>query len=201
MRHHRPSCNRIRRALPAIILAGSCVLSAEGWLNGTALAPGWEANNAGKVASKAAVQAPSRQQPAAPKAQRTPPVQNAAMTNAKSLKDLRDPFRANPGRHASISSASSEKMPRLPGIAGLLVGELQLRGLIEEKATHTMVAVVTNGGTLAYFLHEKDQLYDGAVTQITPTALYLSRKAPPSGVNATKGSVVLHLQPEPGDKP
>jgi hypothetical protein len=112
---------------------------------------------------------------------------------------LRDPFRPNPTPRVP-GALPTEKLQRPPGIAGLVIGELQLHGLIEEKSSHRMVAVVTDGGTLAYFLHESDRLYDGTVSQITPTALYLSRKAMPSGASPT-GSVVLRLQSEPGDKP
>jgi hypothetical protein len=139
----------------------------------------------------------------------TPPRMGVALAPAPdktplrraTLGGLRDPFRANGPRHLSGLSTTPEKLPRLPGIAGLAVGELQLHGLVEEKLTHRMVAVVTNGGRLSYFLHENDQLYDGTVTRITPAAVYLTRKATPSGGNPMTGSVVLRLQPEPGDKP
>ena len=82
-----------------------------------------------------------------------------------------------------------------------MIGQLQLRGLIEEKSTHRMVAVVTGAGNLAYFLHESDQLYDGIVTRITPAAVYLSPKGSPSRAGVNRDPVVLRLQPQPGDKP
>jgi hypothetical protein len=113
---------------------------------------------------------------------------------------LRDPFKAVAPRQAQ-DPPSLSKIRRPPGIPGLLIGELQLRGIIEEKASHRMVAMVTSGGNLAYFLHESDQLYDGAVTRITPAALYLSRKGTSSGANPQTGSIVLRLQPEPGENP
>lgn len=122
------------------------------------------------------------------------PLRSQATGNRLLFSGWRDPFRTNPPKPLHNPSLP-EKAERLPGIAGLIIGELQLRGLLEEKASHRMVAVVTSGGTLAYFLHESDQLYDGTVTRITPAAVYLSRKAMPSGANPTTGSVVLRLQP------
>jgi len=54
---------------------------------------------------------------------------------------LRDPFKASVPRQAQ-DPPSPSKIRRPPGIPGLLIGELQLRGIVEEKASHRMVAMV-----------------------------------------------------------
>ena len=114
---------------------------------------------------------------------------------------LRDPFRSPTLARPVRIATPLDKSPRPPGAAGLAISQLQLRGLIEEKASQRMVAVVTGGQNLAYFLREGDRLYDGTVARITPTAVYLDRKRLPSDTKTNAGPVVLRLQPETGEKP
>ncbi|HEV2380176.1 MAG TPA: hypothetical protein VG206_10325 [Terriglobia bacterium] len=191
---------RLRGAPARFLFVSMGRLLCAGMLAGVPFTPIFAEHNTIQAASKAPTKVTTKPEAPEAKPASADSLRSQATANRLSFAGWRDPFRSNPPRPLHNPSLSG-KAERLPGIAGLIIGELQLRGLVEEKASHRMVAVVTSGGTLAYFLHESDQLYDGTVTRITPAAVYLSRKAMPSGANPTTDSVVLRLQPEPGDKP
>lgn len=86
----------------------------------------------------------------------------------------RDPFKMppppTPASGLVPSGAGNGPLP--PGIRGLIIGQLQVRGIVRMDATNFMIAVVTNASNLAYFLHQDDALYNGVVSKITPEAVY-----------------------------
>jgi len=128
-----------------------------------------------------------------PKGTRTPPVR-------KGPAGLRDPFQApEPPHHSDASAKAEDAGPRPPGIGGLMIGQLRLEGIVQERGSHLMIALVTGGSNLAYFLRENDRLYDGMVSRIDPDALYLRRNVSGSNGGAKGGEVVLRLGPGKGE--
>jgi len=80
-----------------------------------------------------------------------------------------------------------------------MIGQLRLEGIVQERGSHLMIALVTGGSNLAYFLRENDRLYDGMVSRIDPDALYLRRNVSGSNGGAKGGEVVLRLGPGKGE--
>lgn len=110
----------------------------------------------------------------------------------------RDPFKLPPPPHQG-AGRTVVRGPRPPGKKGLIISQLKLDGIVNEKATHTMIAVVTGRTDLAYFLRKNDVLYDGVVTRITPDSVYFRENyLDQSGRLHTK-EVVKRLAPTPGE--
>jgi hypothetical protein len=76
----------------------------------------------------------------------------------------RDPFRS-----LLEESAMRRKGPRPHGVAGMLVVELALTGIVRDT-TGGNIAVVTGTDNKGYFLHVGDEVYDGSVIAIDPNA-------------------------------
>ncbi|HUI41920.1 MAG TPA: hypothetical protein VL523_08130 [Terriglobia bacterium] len=117
-----------------------------------------------------------------------------------SSEGLRDPFRSPDGLERSGPGAKvSAPKPRPPGIRGLLVSQLRLQGIVQEEASRTMIAVVTNATNLSYFLRENERLYDGVVNKITPTAVYFRQDGPDPSGGAKSREVVLRVEQANGN--
>jgi hypothetical protein len=76
----------------------------------------------------------------------------------------RDPFRS-----LFEESAVRRKGPRPRGVAGMLVVELDLTGIVRDTGGGN-IAVVTGTDNKGYFLHVGDEIYDGSVIAIDPNA-------------------------------
>ena len=76
----------------------------------------------------------------------------------------RDPFRS-----LLEESAMRRKGPRPRGVAGMLVVELDLTGIVRDTSGGN-IAVVTGTDNKGYFLHVGDEVYDGGVIAIDPAA-------------------------------
>ena len=76
----------------------------------------------------------------------------------------RDPFRS-----LFDEVALHHKGPRPRGVAGMLVGELNLTGIVRD-ARGGNLAVVTGTDNKGYFLRVGDEVYDGTVIAVDPTA-------------------------------
>ena len=76
----------------------------------------------------------------------------------------RDPFRS-----LFEESALRRKGPRPRGVAGMLVVELDLTGIVRDT-TGGNIAVVMGTDSKGYFLHVGDEVYDGGVIAIDPAA-------------------------------
>lgn len=76
----------------------------------------------------------------------------------------RDPFRS-----LLEEVAMRRKGPRPRGVAGMLVVELELTGIVRDT-TGGNIAVVTGTDNKGYFLHVGDEVYDGGVIAIDPSA-------------------------------
>lgn len=109
---------------------------------------------------------------------------------------LRDPFRNQESLGVpGVVTKPKDTRPRPPGVRGLLVSQLRLQGIVQEEATHSMIAMVTNASNLSYFVRENQRLYDGVVTRITPSAIYLRPDGPGSAAGAKLQDVVLRIGP------
>lgn len=119
-----------------------------------------------------------------------PPVAPAA---AAQHGKRRDPFHTlmpekKPGEPAAV---------RLPaGKSGLVIEQLELKG-IARAVDGSWIAVVDNKSKRAYFLHEKDQLYNGVVSKIMPDRVIF--REGPAGAPSAQGAareVVKALPPQ-----
>jgi hypothetical protein len=76
----------------------------------------------------------------------------------------RDPFRS-----LFEEAAIRRKGPRPRGVAGMLVVELELTGIVRDTNGGN-IAVVMGSDSKGYFLHVGDEVYDGGVIAIDPAA-------------------------------
>jgi len=139
----------------------------------------------------------AQQAPAAPDANSsaasTPPdtTQPASTSTASPGRSgRRDPFRG-----LIMPKTAEQQAPKRlpPGQAGLVIGQLQLQGIVR-GVDDEWIAVVDNKTKRAYFLREKDSLYDGVVSKITPdSVIFLVNTADISGSNVSR-EVVMQLQ-------
>ena len=76
----------------------------------------------------------------------------------------RDPFRS-----LFEEAVAKRQGPRPRGAAGMLVAELDLTGIVRDAAGGN-IAVVIGTDSKGYFLHVGDDVYDGSVIAIDPSA-------------------------------
>lgn len=76
----------------------------------------------------------------------------------------RDPFRS-----LLEEVAMKRKGPRPRGVGGMLVSELDLTGIVRDASGGNM-AVVMGTDSKGYFLRVGDEVYDGSVIVVDPTA-------------------------------
>lgn len=86
--------------------------------------------------------------------------------------------------------------PLPPGVRGLVIGHLSLKGIVREEDSKTMIAVVANRANLAYFLHIHQEVYNGVVSRITPDAIYFQQKRLDAGRRIEAREIVLRLGPK-----
>lgn len=84
---------------------------------------------------------------------------------------MRDPFRP-----LVAFGGEDEDKPLPPGKRGLVIARLTVNGIV--VAPGELIAVVTmRGRNRAYFLRERDKVYDGYVTQITEDGVVFKERA------------------------
>jgi hypothetical protein len=81
----------------------------------------------------------------------------------------------------------------------LIVSQLRLEGVVREQTSNKMIAVVTNETRRAYFLTEKQAVYNGIVTKITLDAVYFTENALDADGRVTTREVVKKLNSAPGE--
>jgi Tfp pilus assembly protein PilP len=105
----------------------------------------------------------------------------------------RDPF-VNPVRQVTADNAPPPaSLP--PGIAGLLIGQANLVGVL--KTASGMKAMVVASGNRTFFLKENDKVYNGRVTKITADSLVFEESVLDPLGQLVKREVVKKL---PADK-
>ncbi len=117
----------------------------------------------------------------------------------------RDPFRLPPpppppgkgGLKPARNAGLSLNLP--PGPAGLLVDQIQLRGIVVDGADDDMIGIVTtDGADRAYFLQPGEAVHDGTVEQITTSAIYFRQRISDAHGGVSFRQVVKHLNPRKG---
>lgn len=149
-------------------------------------------------APKAAATKPATTQPAA-KATKAAAAKKAPAKAAEAKKPAmptvaagrRDPFR-------SLLIRPDQQALALPaGKKGLMISQLSVDGIV--RGPNGMIAVVTNPQRRAYFLREKDEVYNGVVEKITAEAVIFRESAvDPFGKPYTR-EVVKRLYPVAGE--
>jgi Tfp pilus assembly protein PilP len=103
-------------------------------------------------------------QPAAAAPAATPPAQDAYSYRADGR---RDPFLNLIGTGAENKVTSH----RGDGAAGLSVGEISVRGVMQSRGA--LVAMIQGPDNKTYIVHQGDKLFDGTVKGVTPQGLVI----------------------------
>ena len=113
--------------------------------------------------------------PAKPPAQPQSPPQAAAPAPAPAVvfsyssEGRRDPFVSLANRGADGRSVAN----RPPGLAGVLIDEVQIKGIVKDQAGYT--ALVQGSDNKVYRVRSGDRLMDGVVKAITPEDVVFSQ--------------------------
>jgi hypothetical protein len=107
----------------------------------------------------------------------------AASPEAEKSGKNRDPFRTLIVEKKSSESAIPLHLP--PGKKGLVIEQLQLQG-IARGLDGGWIAVVDNKTKRAYFLREKDELYNGVVSKVLPDRIVYEMTAESGGKKTTR---------------
>jgi hypothetical protein len=154
--------------------------------------------------ASAATPAPASSAPAAPKNMAKAPAKMADTKAAKTpvekpaekvMTGKRDPFDALLNRPAVVGGTP---MVLPPGKAGLVVGSLQIDGIV--GGAHGMIAIVSNPQQRVYFLREGDKLYDGTVQKITIEAVAFQEVGKDAFGKPMERQVTKRLYPSPGEQ-
>ncbi len=154
----------------------------------------------------APVKPAEKEKPAKAKATKRAPVKKASREQSApppkpvTLVGHRDPFRLPvPGR-AGEAGIEEIKGPLPPGTRGLIVNQLKLEGIVRQDLTNTMIAVVVPYSVnRAYFLREKDVVYNGVVSKITPDSIYFTENYLDQYGRPQLREVVKRLGSAPGE--
>jgi hypothetical protein len=114
----------------------------------------------------------------------------------------RDPFKS------PLDKAKLEKQPevevidvppprnrRPQGPAGWLISEVRLLGIVQGMGTK--VAMVSGGGSITYFLHESERLYDGSIREIGDSYVKFVRDIKSNNIVVRQQEVTVSVQPAP----
>jgi hypothetical protein len=118
----------------------------------------------------------------------------------------RDPFDIPKPEKSGGQVASGQGLPGEPGVRpagkrGLVIGQLSLEGIVNQKATNAMIAVVTTPESrAAFFLRENDELYNGVVSKITRDSIYFTENARNLAGQMASRQVIKKLGSGPGEK-
>ena len=116
----------------------------------------------------------------------------AERARVSAFREKRDPFKV-PHPPSPGAKGDLPEVPLPPGSRGLVIGAIQLKGIVREEDTDEMIAVVTNRANLAYFLHVHDQVYNGVVQKITPDSVYFKQDIQEADGKLSSREVVLKL--------
>ena len=146
-------------------------------------------------AKKSAGKAPTKSVPAKP-AKKSEPKPTVAAAKEGTGSGRRDPFTSlvsGKGGQTDIP----QTLP--PGIAGLVIGNLTLNGIV--KAPNGMIAVVTNPQRRVYFLREGARLYNGQVEKITMDAVSFREQGKDVFGKPVDHQITRKLYPSAGEQP
>jgi Tfp pilus assembly protein PilP len=82
----------------------------------------------------------------------------------------RDPF-------VSLLARGADSRPNMatrpPGVAGMLIGEITVKGILRDKGG--FIGIIQGADNKTYIVHQTDRLLDGVVKSITQDAIVLSQ--------------------------
>ena len=108
---------------------------------------------------------------AAPTGQSAPPPQGSGAAYSYDPSGRRDPFVSLTARGAELPPGSGA---RPPGAAGLLVGEITVKGVLKSPKGG-FIALVQAPDARTYIVHPGDKVLDGTVKAITTDAVVFSQ--------------------------
>lgn len=107
-------------------------------------------------------------------------------------KSIRDPFE-NP-----LKKRAQKKRLQKPGIAGMLINEVELVGILKKGDEY--IAIFNGTDNLGYFLKVNDELEDGRIKEITiETVVFEQRIEDPTAIRKTR-EVIKRLYPLSGER-
>jgi Tfp pilus assembly protein PilP len=139
------------RMLPAVLIVLGAV-------------PAW----ASPSTSAPAANTPEPSAQAAPAPSPAPADPQSTSPYAYSADGRRDPFQSLTSKPGAAKGAPR---PTTPGIAGIRIDELSVRGIMQSR--ERLVAMVQGPDNRTYLIHQGDKLADGVVKTITPQGLVL----------------------------
>lgn len=161
----------------------------------------WSSTCALLVAAAALAMSAWAASPARPDPSGASPRLNGGGVVVSSKTPGRDPFKLPPPPvKPSGKFADTPPLDLPPGVRGLIISSLELKGVVSENAGRQMIAVVTNETHRAYFLRVHERLYDGVVTQITPQAVFFTEMVRNRRGWEDAHEVVKRLNPKAGDR-
>lgn len=109
----------------------------------------------------------------------------------------RDPFKSPFDKKKEEPKPEFDTPPprnrRPPGPAGLLIGEAQLVGIVQGLGGK--IAMIAGDGSVTYFLHEGDRLYDGNIREITENEVKFLREIKMNSRVVDRQEVVKRVVP------
>lgn len=112
----------------------------------------------------------------------------------------RDPFYVPPPPKPGAGPGGEGESGVLPpGKRGLVVAQLTLAGIVRQETSNTMIAVVANPANRAYFLREKDEVYNGVVSKITPDSVQFTETYRDVNGQMSTREIVKRLGSSPGE--
>jgi hypothetical protein len=120
-------------------------------------------------AAAAAAQQPPAPQPGAPAAVQPVERDAPAPPYAYDPQSRRDPFVSLVARGADQRDAG----PRRPGIGGLLIGEVTVKGIVRDRSG--FIAMVQGADTKTFIVRAGEKLMDGSVKAITADSVVFSQ--------------------------
>lgn len=151
--------------------------------------------------SHRAQQPATKKEKSLPSSAATPPPTTAStgdpgVANYKyEVKGRRDPFRTLDV--VNSIQATAAPLVRPPGIKGQLVSEIKLVGIVKSKGNFMAIAEGYRGRT--FFIHPKDDLYDGKVIEIRNDSVVLTQTLTDSLGKQVSRQVVKKLYPTRGE--
>ena len=139
----------------------------------------------GQAAAQVAGQARAASQQAAPQRQ----TQSEQARTPAPAAGQRDQFRPIEIKREAQAVDIAPNCTR-PGMAGTLIGQVQLQGIASDVEGR-WIAVVGNKTGRAYFLREKDSLCNGVVTRVNQDALVMEERTQDSFGRTRTREVIL----------
>lgn len=132
---------------------------------------------AGTPYAQQAPAAPAQAPAAAPQQRmQAPPPQASALTRTLPLSAERRRGRRDPFRSLLVGSDQLTPQALPPGKRGLLIGQIRVDGIVLTPTTRLAVVTVPNRNR-AFFLRERDELFNGYVAEIHEDSVVFKERA------------------------